>query len=93
MQTSSAEAEDPFLDAKHSAALAGISVPSFWRGVAEERFPQPAYPASKAPRWRRSWLLKALEESRQMPRDAMIQRRQRSLERRRGEAKDLPPAA
>jgi predicted DNA-binding transcriptional regulator AlpA len=91
MQTNPAEADDPFMDVRETAAFLGLSIPSIWRNVAELRLPAPAYPAAKAPRWRRSWLLKALEETRQLPRDALAQRRLRALKRRRAEAEDLPP--
>jgi predicted DNA-binding transcriptional regulator AlpA len=86
MQSNATDADDPFMDVRETAAFLGLSIPSVWRNVADLRLPQPAYPAPKAPRWRRSWLLKALEESRQLPRDAMAARRQRSVERRRAKA-------
>ncbi|GGC68887.1 hypothetical protein GCM10011504_53480 [Siccirubricoccus deserti] len=45
---------DPLLTAREAASEVGLSLPAFWRGVSADRFPSPYYPASRAPRWRRS---------------------------------------
>lgn len=71
--------KDPLLTADESAQECGVSVPAFWKGVKAGRLPKPVYPASRAPRWRRSELHAALEVTRSMPRDAMEQRRQAKL--------------
>jgi predicted DNA-binding transcriptional regulator AlpA len=66
---------DPFLPAPDAAEAVGISLAAFWRGVAAGRFPAPVYPAARAPRWRRSELLAALEATRAIPREQMARRR------------------
>ena len=66
---------DPVLTADQAAAEAGCSLPTWWRGVASGRFPNPFYPAARAPRWRRSEVLSALEATRLSPADAMMARR------------------
>jgi predicted DNA-binding transcriptional regulator AlpA len=70
---------DPLLNAEESAAECGLSVPAFWKGVKAGRLPKPVYPASRAPRWRRSELHAALEATRATPREAMEKRRQAKL--------------
>jgi predicted DNA-binding transcriptional regulator AlpA len=65
---------DPLLNAEQSAAEVSLSLPGFWKSVAAERLPQPFYPASRAPRWRRSELLAALETTRARPRDQKMAR-------------------
>lgn len=70
---------DPFLTAPEAAESVGLSIAAFWRGVASGRLPAPVYPAPKAPRWRRSELLAALEATRALPREAMAQRRAAKL--------------
>jgi len=66
---------DPALTAEQSSTEAGCSLPTWWRGVASGRFPNPFYPAPRAPRWRRSEVLLALEATRLSPADAMMARR------------------
>lgn len=70
---------DPVLNAEQAAAEAGCSLPTWWRGVASGRFPNPFYPAARAPRWRRSEVLAALEATRQSPMAAMMARRAAKL--------------
>lgn len=70
---------DPALTAPEGADLVGLSIAAFWRGVASGRLPAPVYPAPKAPRWRRSELLAALEVTRALPREAMAARRAAKL--------------
>jgi len=70
---------DPFLTAPEAAESVGLSIAAFWRGVASGRLPAPVYPAPKAPRWRRSELLAALEATRALPREAMAARRAAKL--------------
>lgn len=60
-------ANDPLLTAEQSAAEVGLSLPAFWKAVAAQRLPAPMYPAARAPRWRRSELLAALESTRALP--------------------------
>lgn len=70
---------DPLLTAPAAAEVVGISLAGLWRGVATGRFPAPVYPAARAPRWRRSELLAALEATRAIPRDQMALRRAAKL--------------
>jgi predicted DNA-binding transcriptional regulator AlpA len=70
---------DPALTAKEGAAVAGTSIPTWWRGVATGLLPPPFYPAPRAPRWRLSEVLAALEATRALPRDAMAARRAAKL--------------
>jgi predicted DNA-binding transcriptional regulator AlpA len=69
------------LIAKDAAAAVGLSVPAFWRAVAEGRLPQPVYPLPRAPRWFRSELRIALEQHRMLPAAAKESRRIRRLAR------------
>ena len=61
------QTSDVLLTAEQSASEVGLSLPSFWKSVADRRLPAPFYPASRAPRWRRSELLAALEQTRALP--------------------------
>ena len=63
------------LNAKKSAALVAVSVPAWWKGVAEGRFPTPIYPAPRAPRWYPSEIRAAVELTRALPRDQKNARR------------------
>ena len=72
---------DPLLSADEAAAEAGCSLPTFWRGVSDGRFPNPFYPAPRAPRWRRSEILAALEATRMKPSEAMNKRRLARIQR------------
>jgi predicted DNA-binding transcriptional regulator AlpA len=65
---------DPLLNAKQSAEETGQSLPGFWKGVAAGRFPEPFYPAPRAPRWRLSELHGALEMTRSKPSKQKIKR-------------------
>jgi predicted DNA-binding transcriptional regulator AlpA len=60
---------DPLLTAKDAATEAGLSLPGFWKAVDAGRIPHPLYPASRAPRWRLSEIVRALENTRARPRD------------------------
>ena len=71
---------DALLTARQAAAEAGVSVPSWWRGVAAGRLPNPVYPAERAPRWRRSEIHAALEATRMSPREAKRRRREARLQ-------------
>lgn len=51
---------DPLLNVRESAKLAGVSVPTFWRRVADETFPPPVKLGNLS-RWPRSEILDALE--------------------------------
>ena len=72
---------DPVLTAQQSAAEVGLSLPGLWKAVSDGRLPAPFYPAVRAPRWRRSELLSALENTRALPRDQMNARRLARIER------------
>lgn len=73
--TLSASEPDRLLTAAEAAEFLGISLAALWRGVAAGTFPNPVYPAKRAPRWWRGELRAALEATRQRPRDAMTARR------------------
>lgn len=60
---------------KVAADAAGVSVPTFWRCVAEGRLPAPVYPAPRAPRWYLSEIRAALEATRALPAEAKARRR------------------
>ena len=66
---------DVLLSAKASATAVGLSLPAFWCAVRNGRFPNPVYPAPRAPRWFHGELLAALETTRQNPSDAKAARR------------------
>lgn len=70
---------DPMLPAETAAAEVGLSLPAFWRSVAAGRLPKPLYPAPRAPRWRRSELLAALDATRALPAEAKAARRAAKL--------------
>lgn len=72
---------DPVLTAQQSAAEVGLSLPGLWKAVSDGRLPAPFYPAVRAPRWRRSELVAALERTRALPRDQMDSRRQTRIAR------------
>jgi predicted DNA-binding transcriptional regulator AlpA len=63
------------LSPRESAQEVGLSLPGFWKAVAEGRLPLPVYPLRRAPRWRRSELHTALEMHRMLPADAKLARR------------------
>ena len=67
--------EDPLLSARGAAAEACLSLPAFWRGVADGRLPAPVYPAPRAPRWYRSELREAIRATRALPAEAKAARR------------------
>ena len=78
---------DPMLTAEVAAAdVCGLSLPAFWRAVAAGRLPAPLYPAPRAPRWRRSELLAALEATRALPAEAKAARRAARLAAARDQA-------
>lgn len=66
---------DPPLMAREAAAVVGVSLATFWRGVGSGRLPSPVYPMPRAPRWFGSELRAALDGLRQTPREAMAARR------------------
>jgi predicted DNA-binding transcriptional regulator AlpA len=66
---------DPLLPPREAAQKLGISLSSFWRQVARGSLPEPMYPAPKAPRWRATELLAAVEKTRARPREQMAKRR------------------
>jgi len=66
---------DALLSAESAAAETGLSLPAFWKMVEAGRLPRPYYPAPRAPRWRRSELIAALEATRALPREARAARR------------------
>jgi predicted DNA-binding transcriptional regulator AlpA len=71
---------DRLLTAPEAAEYVGLSVAAFWRSVANGRFPQPFYPAPRAPRWQPAELREALEATRALPREQMARRRSAKLQ-------------
>jgi predicted DNA-binding transcriptional regulator AlpA len=67
--------DDPLLTARESAAELSISLPAFWKAVADGRLPAPIYVLPRAPRWRRSELRGTVERHRMLPVDAKMARR------------------
>ncbi len=53
---------DPLLNVRESALLAGVSVPTFWRRVADGTFTRPVKLGSLS-RWPRSEILEAIERA------------------------------
>jgi predicted DNA-binding transcriptional regulator AlpA len=66
---------DALISAESAADETGLSLPAFWKQVAAGRLPRPYYPAPRAPRWRRSELIAAIEATRALPREARAARR------------------
>jgi predicted DNA-binding transcriptional regulator AlpA len=66
---------DPLLSAESAAAEVNLALPTFYKQVAAGRFPAPVYSAPRAPRWRRSELIAALEVTRALPSEARAARR------------------
>jgi predicted DNA-binding transcriptional regulator AlpA len=76
------EPPDPLLTAEEAASEVHLSLAAFWRSVQGGRLPQPFYPATRAPRWRRSELHTALDRTRALPAEQKASRRmakQRSM--------------
>lgn len=86
MSINPSAAERRFLDARGGAARVGISVPSFWRGVALKRLPAPSYPTPGAPRWNIEELDRAMEAAKALPRDNLAARRAQRLAARQAAA-------
>lgn len=55
---------DPLLTAREAAAERGQAISTFWRDVRAGRVPAAIYVSPRAPRWRRSEILAALESLR-----------------------------
>lgn len=55
---------DPLLNVKDSAKLAGVSVPTFWRRVADGTFTHPLKLGNLS-RWPRSEIIEAIEKAKQ----------------------------
>jgi predicted DNA-binding transcriptional regulator AlpA len=56
--------DDPLLTAAEAAAERGQAISTFWRDYREGRVPPAYYPSPRCPRWRRSHIRAALEETR-----------------------------
>jgi predicted DNA-binding transcriptional regulator AlpA len=69
------EPPDPLLTAEEAASEVHLSLAAFWRNVQAGRLPQPFYPATRAPRWRRSELHTALDRTRALPAEQKASRR------------------
>jgi predicted DNA-binding transcriptional regulator AlpA len=65
---------DPLLTARQSADELNISLPAFWKGVADGRLPAPFYVLPRAPRWRQSELRVRLEGRQMRPAEAKLAR-------------------
>lgn len=64
---------------KVAAPAAGLSIPGFWKAVAERRLPAPVYPLPRAPRWYVSEIRAALAATRALPAEAKAERRAAKL--------------
>ena len=71
--------QDRLLTANKSAALLGIHRASFYRGVAAGWLPVPVYPSPRAPRWWKSRLLEAVNNTAATPAKAKTARRKAKL--------------
>lgn len=67
--------EVELLTAKLAAAFLGITEQALYQNVAKGWLPRPVYPAARAPRWIKSELIAALEQSRARPSDNLARRR------------------
>lgn len=67
-------ADDPLLTARQSVDELNISLPAFWKAVAEGRPPTPLYVLPRAPRWRLSELRAVSEGNRMLPAEAKLAR-------------------
>lgn len=72
------DSNDRMLRATEAAKIVGLSVPAFWRGVRDGRFPLPLYVASRSPRWWLGELRSALEAHRMRPAEAVARRRRKA---------------
>jgi predicted DNA-binding transcriptional regulator AlpA len=77
------EPPDPLLTAEQSAAEVGLSLPGFWKAVQTHRMPSPVYPLPRPPRWRRSALQAAVQQTRALPAEQKAARRAEKLARQR----------
>ena len=77
---------DPMMTAEECAAYCGVALPIFWRSVAAGRLSAPVYPASRSPRWRKSWLDAAMDEPRALPAEAKAARPAARIADERGHA-------
>jgi predicted DNA-binding transcriptional regulator AlpA len=69
------DATDDAIDIVELMKLLCVSESSVWRGVRDDRIPQPFYPQPRAARWVRSEILRVREELRMSPRQALLARR------------------
>ena len=63
------------LKTQAAADFYDLSKAAFLKGVAAGRLPKPMYPAPRAPRWRLSELIDALDATRALPSEAKARRR------------------
>ena len=68
------------LTPRQAALATGLSLPSFWRAVADGRLPQPLYPSPRCPRWFETEIRAAMELTRTKPSEAMARRRAARLD-------------
>jgi predicted DNA-binding transcriptional regulator AlpA len=68
------DASNDGIDIYEVMRLLGVSESSVWRGVRDERLPQPFYPQPRTARWVRAEIINAREALRMSPRQAMIER-------------------
>lgn len=61
---------DPLVRDKEGAAILGVSVPTFWRRVADNTIPRPIKIGGSS-RWPRSEILAVIEKAKQL-RDAEV---------------------
>lgn len=56
--------DDPLLNSRETAKERGQALSTFWRDVKLGRVPPAIYVTERAPRWRRSEIIAALEQNR-----------------------------
>jgi predicted DNA-binding transcriptional regulator AlpA len=73
---------DNGVTAKEAADFFGVSLPTFWRRVADGSISPPYYPAERTPRWVPSKLREDRERMTMTPAEAKDRRRKAKLARR-----------
>jgi len=78
-----AASNEPLMTVVDVAEYLGVTEPGVYLAVKNARLPKPVYPLSRSPRWRRSEIDAALEQTRAMPGAARAERRQKRLDEQR----------
>jgi predicted DNA-binding transcriptional regulator AlpA len=80
-----AEIVERLMNAQEIADYLNVTVPGLYLAVKLGRIPPPVYPLSPSPRWRKSEIDAALEQTRATPAQARAERRQARIERKQGQ--------